>query len=825
MKVLKFGGSSVRDASRILRVAELIEASLDDARPPAVVVSALGGITDDLKALPALALADVDEAYSHLARLEQRHVDTLEALAPGSTDEQQRLNDAFDRLRKIAGGIHLLQESSARTLDEVITYGELLSAPIVAAALRARGHRAEAYDTRELVVTHHRFGGARALLEPTFARLRAALTPSTDRSESPSIPVISGFVARSDRGATTHLGRGGSDLTAALVAAALEVDALEIWTDVDGVLTADPRDVPEARSIRQMSFEELMELSHFGAKVVYPPTVQPVRAAGIALSIHSTLEPDSPGTRIVEQRSEDVPGNPVVGVAAIDHVSLLRLEGDGMIGIPGTAGRLFQALARKEISVILISQASSEHSICFAIDPQQSHRARQVVDAEFELERRAGVINPLIVEDDCAVVAAVGAGMCSEPGIAGRVFRVLGERGINVRAIAQGSSERNISLVIDRSQKGRAVRVVHRAFFGELPKRVRVGLVGVGGVGSELLRQLGPGTHASRHLEVVATASSRRAWCGELEGEWPTDWRAFLEEHGEDGDAKALAAELIQLDGPRLFIDCSASDDVAELYPELLAAGIGVVAANKKGFADRSEKSAALFTADGIYLEATVGAGLPVLSTLRDLVTTGDEVKTIDGVLSGTLAFVLDRLLAGETLSAAVREAHQAGYTEPDPREDLSGQDVARKLLILARGAGFGLEPGDLHVEPLVDVSGEASVEEFLRGLADLDEEFRQKVEAARDRDEKLCYLARFDGERATVGLQSIAGDHPAFALSGTDNLIAFATQRYDATPLVVRGPGAGTAVTAAGVLGDALRAAREMRRSPPKPMRRRGVS
>lgn len=821
MKVLKFGGSSVRDAERIRRVAELIEAKLGGESAPAVVVSALGGVTDDLKALSALALDDVDGAHRELARLEQRHVDTLEALAPGSSEELERLHDAFDRLRKIAGGIHLIQETSERTLDEVITYGELLSAPIVAAALRARGHRSVAFDTRELIVTHHKFGGARAQLEPTFERLRAALATRDDDS----IPIISGFVARSDRGATTHLGRGGSDLTAALVAAALEAKALEIWTDVDGVLTADPRDVPEARPIRQMSFEELMELSHFGAKVVYPPTVQPVRAAGIALSIHSTLEPDSPGTHIVEARSDDAPGNPVVGIAAIDHVSLLRLEGDGMIGIPGTAGRLFQALAREEISVILISQASSEHSICFAIDPRQSRRAQQVVDAEFELERRAGVINPLIVEDDCAVVAAVGAGMCSEPGIAGRVFRVLGERGINVRAIAQGSSERNISLVVDRAEKGRAVRVVHRAFFGELPDRVRVGLVGIGGVGSDLLEQLQPHTHAAEHLEIVAAASSSRSWSGELEGDWPTDWRAFLDQHGGSGDAKSLAAALVQLDGPRLFIDCSAAGDVPDLYPELLAAGVGVVAANKLGFAETSDKSAALFAADGIYFEATVGAGLPVLSTLKDLVATGDRVVAIDGVLSGTLAFVLDRLQSGETLSASVREAHRAGYTEPDPREDLAGQDVARKILILARRAGFELEPDDIEVEPLVDVSGDASVDEFLNGLERLDGPFAQRVAEARDRGEKLCYLARFDGQRATVGLQSIDARHPAFALSGTDNLIAFTTGRYDATPLVVRGPGAGTAVTAAGVLGDALRAAREMRRSPPKPMRRRGLS
>ncbi len=822
MKVLKFGGSSVRDGERIAHVLELIRAAASSDDEIAVVVSALGGVTDDLKDLPTLALRGEAEAHEHLARLEQRHLDALAHVAPkGDDDVRDFVRQQFDRLRDIASGVALLGECSPKTQDEVITFGERLSAPIVAAGLRALGTAAEACDAREVIVTMDRHGGARPILDETYLNIRQYFRGRTD------LQVVTGFVARTAEGMTTHLGRGGSDLTAALLGAALEASAVEIWTDVDGVLTADPREVPEAAPIPEMSFEEVMELSHFGAKVIYPPTVQPVRVAGIDLSIRNTLNPSAPGTRIVEQKAGSGPRNPVVGIAAIDNVTLLRLEGDGMIGVPGTAGRLFQALAREEISVILISQASSEHSICFAIDPTQAELAQETVDAEFVHERRVGRINAVVVEPDRAVVAVVGEGMCEQPGISGRVFRVLGERGTNVHAIAQGSSERNISLVVDRTEKSTAVRAVHRAFFGDRPARVRVGVVGVGGVGSDLLAQLAPGTEAAERLELVAVASSRRMFCGEIDPDgWPEDWRAFLEGHGGDGDASALAEELQRLDGPRIFIDCSASPAVPSLYPELMRAGVRVVAANKLGFAADSDASLPLIrSGQQALFEATVGAGLPVISTLQDMVATGDEIHAIDGVLSGTLAYVLDRLQGGDSLSEAVQGAFDAGYTEPDPRDDLSGQDVARKLLILARVAGFDLEPKDLQVKPLLESDPDLDVPGFMAQLADHDSAFASLVEGAREKGQKLCYLARFDGTHATVGLEAIGSEHPCFSLSGTDNMVAFRSTRYSSTALVVRGPGAGTAVTAAGVLGDTLKAARQIRPAALHPLRRSGAS
>ena len=819
MKVLKFGGTSVRDAPRIERVAELVaQAALETAdRPPVVVVSALGGVTDKLVTAAGRASQDLHGANLLAEELHQRHLLTLEQLAqPADRDELiGRVDRAFSDLRQVLQGISLIGECSPRTSDKVLSLGERLSAQLVAAALRSRGQEAQACDARELLCTDSNFGAAHLDLEATIERVREYFEGTS------GVRVVTGFIASNGDGATTTLGRGGSDLTAAVLGAALGAEVVEIWTDVDGVMSADPRLVPDAFSIPRLSYEELLELSHFGAKVVFPPTIQPTRRAGIPLAIKNTLHPEFEGTWVAE-RIEGEKRGPITGVASINHVALLRLEGDGMVGVPGTAARLFEALARVDVNVILISQASSEHSICFAVDPDDAAKAQRAVAKEFTLEQAAGLINDLVVEGNQSIVAIVGEGMRDRPGIADRLFRLLARRGINVRAIAQGSSELNISLVMQRQDEERALRAIHDSFFRPDSTGLDIVVAGVGGVGSELLRQV---------LEQAPTLSDR--WPTQLRltgvldstlmlldsgglspaGTSTDDWKALLRERGQPHDLEELVRHLKHGSTMSVLVDCTASDRLGELYPVLLEKGVSVVSANKLPFAGDSDSYRQLQSARrpfgrGLYYEATVGAGLPVLRTAHSLFDTDDRPVRIEGAFSGTLSFLLGELNRGVPFSSAVRDAYDRGYTEPDPREDLSGQDVARKLLILARECGYELEPDDIRVEPLITEPEllEGSVEHFLANLELADERFASLLSEA----ETLTYLARFEPERAQVGLQAVANDHPCASIVGTDNVFSFVTTNYSAQPLVIRGPGAGTAVTAGGVFADILRVLRE---------------
>jgi aspartokinase/homoserine dehydrogenase 1 len=592
----------------------------------------------------------------------------------------------------------------------------------------------------------------------------------------------------------------------------LRVEAVEIWTDVDGVMSADPRIVPEAVPLEALSYDELMELSHFGAKVVHPPSVHPTRAAGVPLLIRNTLRPDAPGTLIGAG-----PGGQrtVCGVSSIAPVALLRLEGDGMVGVPGIAMRLFGALARRGISVILISQASSEHSLCFAIEPEAVAAAIEGIHGEFALELEAGLVDPLVVEHEQAVIAAVGNGMRERPGLAGQLFGMLGARGVNVRAIAQGSSERNVSVVVAAAQRATAVRAIHGAFFGD-PARLELGLVGVGRVGGALLDQLAGARRAleSRGVRIalVGVASSRRLALSHV-GIRPEDARAALEAGTADG-AGVLVEQLARSEAPlRVLVDATASDDIPSLYAGAAGRGVAVVTANKRLPAGPLDDWRQL-TGPGrrLYCETTVGAGIPVLRALRDLVETGDSVVRIEGLVSGTLGFVLDAVSRGQPLSRAVRDAWERGYTEPHPGEDLSGTDVARKALILAREAGLELEPSDVAHEPLLAGLDWAALgmEELWERLAERDGELAERqAEAAREGG-RLCYLAVIDEGRVEVSLRAIGPDHPCASARGTENVIAIKSTRYCDLPLTLRGPGAGPDVTAAGLLADVLRAAVE---------------
>jgi aspartokinase/homoserine dehydrogenase 1 len=721
--------------------------------------------------------------------------------------------------------VYLLREASPRTLDGVMSYGERLSAPVVAAALTAVGVEAEALDARELIVTDDGFGAARVDTEPTFARIARTLEAASEGRAA--TPVLAGFVGASQEGHTTTLGRGGSDLTAALVGAALGAEVVELWTDVAGVMSADPRQVPDAFPLPRLSYAELMELSHFGAKVVYPPTVHPARAQGIPLVIKSTLEPDAPGTHIGAEAPESP--YPVRAISSIHRVAMMRLEGDGMVGVPGIAQRLFGALARKGVSVILISQASSEHSICFAVAPEETERAQKSVDSEFRLERRAGLIDELTVEEDVAILAAVGEGMRERHGLAGRLFGVLGDHGVNVRAIAQGSSERNVSIVVAAGDETRALRAVHGAFFTPRRRRIELAVVGTGRVARAFLSELAEAAPKIARdeevdLRLVALWNTRRmALAPDDEEGQPLDpaaWEPVVEGAGAP-DLEALVRRLTRRRGPtRVLVDLTGTDALVPLARRLLESGVALVAANKVPFAGPFERYRELVEAAGrggaaLRLEATVGAGLPVLSTLDDLVRTGDRIERVEGLLSGTLNFVLDRLGAGERFSRAVRRAHEKGLTEPHPAEDLSGGDVVRKLVILARRAGPELhprlEPEEVGSAPLLSADRdwtELELDDFFREIEAFDDEWARRQKEAADGGKRLRHVASLERRGARVEITAVSSDHPCFEVAAADNLVAFTTARYHTTPLVLRGPGAGPEVTAAGVFADVLRAA-----------------
>lgn len=814
MKILKFGGSSVATADAIRRVTAIIA----DARREdqvAVVVSAMGGATDTLLEAARRA-ADGDDDWRDLhGELHRRHMTTIDTLLDGADRARvaTRVETLLGELSDLLHGVSLVRESSPRTSDRILSTGELLSSAVVAAALRAAGLDAEACDSRTLVLTDRAFGHARVDGEVTAQRLQAHFAGRS------AIQVVTGFLGATDRGATTTLGRGGSDLTAAIVGAALGADEIQLWTDVSGVMSADPRIVPEAFPIPRLSYDELMELSHFGAKVVYPPTIHPARAAGIPLVIKNTFEPAAEGSRITAEPAAN--HSLVRGLASIHRVDLLRLEGDGMVGVPGIAMRLFGALAGAGISVILISQASSEHSICFAVSPDDRATARETVDAEFRLERNAGLVEPLVVEEELAVVAVVGQGMCRAVGIAGRLFGVLGAAGINVRAIAQGSSELNVSLVVRGDDERLALNALHERFFRPRLQRIEVIVIGKGTVGRALLAQLAAGAGARDDVEIrLIGIAGRERMVLDAAGLDPGHWEDALA-RGEAADLEALAdLACHRTTAHRVVADCTASDAPAEVFERLLTAGTSVVSANKRPFAGplvrwRQLHAAAAGAGSTLLYEATVGAGLPVLTTLADLIRTGDRIHRIEGVLSGTLNFVLGRVMAGASLSQSVHEAHAAGVTEPHPGDDLGGMDVARKLLILARASGFGLEAEQVEVESLLPGEGweGLDVAAFWERLPEADAHLRTRAETARAAGRTLVYLGEVTPTGARVRLAEVDMSHPAAGLPASDNLVAFTTDRYRTTPLVVRGPGAGPEVTAAGVLADILRAATTSRR------------
>jgi aspartokinase/homoserine dehydrogenase 1 len=812
MQVLKFGGTSVASAENIGKVIAIVTSALAHG-PVVLVVSALGGTTDALISAGRAAAAG-DESYLEALRLLlARHGEALYTLLPDASEIDKSIEESFVEVLRLCKGIHALGELSARTLDRLMSYGELLSSRLVVAALQARGIATAWADSRQLIRTNSRFGMAQ-VDEAATEQLVADFQAKT----AEKLWVAPGFIAADAEGHTTTLGRGGSDYTAAILAAALGAEKLEIWTDVSGMLTADPRLVRAARPIARISYEEAMELSHFGAKVLYAPTVQPVRQRGIPMWIKNTFAPADYGT-LVEVAPPPSPGV-VKGLSSIGNLALLNLEGGGMVGVPGFAARLFAALARARINVVLITQSSSEHSICVGVNEGDVAAAQAIVDEEFAGEIAAGRLDPLRPETGLAIVALVGDNMRNHPGISGRLFSALGHNGVNIRAIAQGASERNISTVIRAADVRKAINVLHEEFFEATYKQVNVFLLGPGNVGGKLLAQVAKQQEYLRDklgldLRVVAIANSRHCLVSDEGGLDLQAWPNALE------TAPALSlpelTELIISKNLRnsIFVDVTANPAAADQYAPLLAKSVAVVACNKVAASSeyanylQLKQLAQDFNTKFLF-ETNVGAGLPVIGTLGDLTRSGDVVRRMQAVLSGTLNFVFNHYDGSRPFAEVVRQAQTEGYTEPDPRLDLNGSDVARKILILAREAGQKLEMRDVANESFLPSSClEGDVEAFYKELAVHEPHFKSLYDAAASQGKRLKFVAQYADGQASVGLQSIAPGHDLYELRGKDNVVLFYTDRYPEQPLVVKGAGAGAEVTASGVFADIIRAAR----------------
>jgi len=803
----KFGGSSLADAARIRHVADLLLAAHEPGQ--VTVVSAMQGVTDALIALADAATAARDWRPAHLA-LRQRHLESARALVVDHADDLQTwLKAQFEQLAGLLQATAVLGAPGRPAFERIQGLGEVWSARLLWAHLCSRGADCALLDARDVLRVRHEELGVAVdwpASRENLQRWRAA-------NPSPRV-VATGFVASGEDGLPTVLGRNGSDYSGAIFAALFEADELHIWTDVDGVLSADPRLVPEAVPLPALSYREACELAYFGAKVIHPQTLTPAMARGMPVQIRNTFRPQVPGTRIA---LDGGPGGPVKGLTLSSGLALVSLEGAGLIGVPGTAERVFAALHAARISVVMISQGSSEHSICCVVRSGEASAARDALLRAFDRELAAGQVQGVQLTDGVSVLAAVGDGMAGTPGVAARLFGALARARVNIRAIAQGASERNISVAVAAQDATRALRAAHASFWLS-PQTVALAVIGPGKVGAALLDQVEAALPRLREgagldLRLRALADSRRLWLGEHGA--PGTWRDHLAA-AADGDLDALAPHLLGAHLPHaVIVDCSASNAIAERYAGWLAAGIHVITPNKHAVAGplaRRQAIAAACEASGARLryEATVGAGLPVIQTLRDLLDTGDELVAVEGILSGTLAWLFNRYDGTQPFSALVREAHALGYTEPDPREDLSGQDVARKLVILAREAGIALSLADVQVQGLVpDSLRGASREEFMASLADLDEAMAKRLADAGARGQVLRYVARLghDG-RASVSLVELPREHAFAHLRLTDNIVQFTTRRYRDNPLIVQGPGAGPEVTAAGVFSDLLRLA-----------------
>ena len=811
MKVLKFGGTSVANAKNIKLVLEIIKNKAIDTQL-VVVVSAFSGVTD-LLVLAAQKAAEKDISYKNIvSEIEQKHHLAIKELLPES--EQKSTISGFDYelnlLKTLLDGCYLLGELSSRTSDTILSFGEIFSSLIIAKALIQEMPESSHADSRNFIKTNNHFGKATVNFE-----LTNKLINDFSQFRNKKVTVIPGFIASSIDNNNTTLGRGGSDYTAAIVAAALNASHLEIWTDVNGMFTANPRIVKQAQSIEKISYQEAMELSHFGAKVLYPPTIQPVLTKNIPILIKNTFDPNAEGTYISNQNL--LQSNPIKGISHIDKIALLTLEGSGMIGISGSSKRLFEVLSNENINVIFITQASSEHSICIGILNGDAEKAQISIDKAFELEIAQNKIDHCIVEKNLCIVALVGENMKNHQGLSGKMFSTLGKNNVNIRAIAQGASERNISVVINENDVKKALNALHERFFEDNTKQLNLFVMGVGNVGEKFIEQINQQKKFLKenlkiNLRVIAVSNSRKMLFDE-DGIDLKDWKNLLND-GEIANKENFISKVKSLNFRNsIFVDITANETVAQTYEHYLKQNIAVVTCNKiacssafdnyKNLKNLSRKYNAPF-----LFETNVGAGLPIIDTLKHLIASGDKVNKIQAVLSGSLNFIFNNFGESYNFHDVVKEAGVQGFTEPDPKIDLSGVDVARKILILIRESGYKMEIEDIENNCFLpdECMKTDNNQDFFKSLLTHSAHFEELLAEAKSKDSRIKFVAKFDNGKASVGLQFIPKESPFYNLEGKDNIVEFYTDRYADQPLIIKGAGAGAAVTASGIFADVIR-------------------
>ncbi len=810
MIIIKFGGTSVLNAKRIIGVADIVSSLKKKHKKIGVVVSAFGGVTDDLIRMSRLAASRNDEYIDVFRGIRERHQQAVKELNLQNDKKLHHfLEETFASLHDILHGVYLVKELSLRTLDFLSGHGEILSAKIIAHYFQSIKISADFLDARNVIRTDENFGSGKVNFIVTNKNIRDSFRKSKD------VVVITGFVSSTSKGEMTTLGRGGSDYTAAIFGAALDAKEIQIWTDVDGVMTADPRKVRKAFSIKSMTYEEAMEMSHFGAKVIHPPTIQPALDKKIPLLIKNTFKPEHSGTFISTKLSD--PSYLIKGISSIDKISLLTLQGSGMVGVAGISARLFGTLSQAKINVILITQGSSEHTISFAVKPEDATSAQQAIEEAFYLEIHAKLIQKVRVENDLSIVAVIGENMRNTPGVSGRLFQALGKNGISVVATAQGSSELNISTVIHRHDLDKALNSLHQAFFLSDVKTLSVFLIGTGLIGSTLIRQIASHREhlrKARSLEIViAGIANSKKMIFNPDGLSLNKYAEALAASNEKMELDVFIQRMKDMNlSQSIFVDCTSDEKIAAAYDGILNHSISIVTPNKvansgkykryQSLRENARKGNVRF-----MYETNVGAGLPVINTLNDLMSSGDRIIRIEAVLSGTLSFIFNNFREGTSFCDIVKEAKKRGYTEPDPRVDLSGKDVARKLLILARETGIQMELEDIKINPLLPPSclRAKNVDDFFSELKKNDEFFEKIRKQSAQKSKVLRFIAKLDNGKASISLQEVDSIHPFYNLSGSDNIISFTTERYLDRPLVVKGPGAGAEVTAAGVFAEII--------------------
>ena len=815
MKVLKFGGSSVANAECIQQVMAIVKNYLEKNETFVVVVSAMGGLTDLLLSMSSFASAGDEEYKALIKTFLDRHRDAAHHLIPEEKLPKvlRHFQNIEEELENLLHGVFLIKELTPKTRDYILSFGERCSAYLISKALWYKGINARDLDTRKLIRTNSHFGNAKVDTRISYHQIQEFF------SSTEELQIATGFIASTSKEETTTLGRGGSDYTASLLGSALDAEVIEIWTDVAGVMTADPGKVHKALPVKHMTYQEALEMSHFGAKVIYPATVIPAMEKKIPIHIKSTFDPDAIGTIVSDQSIAEE--HLIKGISSIDNISLVLVQGSALVGaVAMHTYRLFRALASANINTILITQGSSEHSICFAVKPEDTDLTKSIIEEEFSLEIKAKYLDPVKVEKDLSVLAVIGENMKSRPGISARLFMALGKNGVNVAVTSQGPSERNISVAIKKKDEIKALNAVHEAFFLSDTYSINLFIVGVGLIGGTLLKQIRE--HATylrktQHVEinVVALANSKRMLF-ERQGIDLEDWKAQLNASEEKMDIRTFVSRMIGLNlRNSIFVDNTANPSLSDFYEQIIDNSISISTPNKVApsgnFKSYKELKDLAYTRGVKFMyETNVGAGLPIITTITDLVNSGDRILKIEGVLSGSLSFIFNSFKEGLAFSEVVAQAKEAGYTEPDPREDLSGADVARKLTILARESGLALERENIELSPLLpSACMEApTVEDFFNLLKAEDSRFEKLRKEAEDQGKVLRFIGTLDHEKAYISLNAVDTDSPFYHLSGSDNMVVFTTDRYKDRPLVIKGPGAGAEVTAAGVFAEIIRIA-----------------